>query len=493
MDSIKDDRNHWKKDIDDSDGHHQYGPSSSSSSRQSFRHRDDRQYNNNDKADEYYHNDNGRGHFSCKKSRCDSITHNNNDDDYIPKTKKQEWPPNFDSPDGCSAFIFDARSGMFYEPLSNFFYDPKTKLYYSNEKKMYFQYDATKSMEPHLAFQPFGVGENGGVAGSSSSNGTAVAEGKTNNLQHVIMGHGNSQKNAMTAQGPSTTATVEEFSGDTKYLGGAMEMKPKIAISLKTPIPGVAGTKDIGPNSSLTDNITLVVDKTKTSQKKKHKQTTTLSPTENGATTLVLPQAHKKHVEDLNKWSERVKELREDESTTDTNKPPQPQPQATTVSGQPICLICRRKFANMDKLHKHEKLSELHKENLAKKVADDAATTTAATAASETSYRDRTKERQLMYGSHVPTKSTSHAEALLAAHSAASIVPTEIIRPEDTLNDTNNVGNRLLQKMGWSSGELLGRTTVNTDGTGGKDDVASNLKSDWERIESIAKRGGRGR
>jgi hypothetical protein len=68
-------------------------------------------------------------------------------------------------------------------------------------------------------------------------------------------------------------------------------------------------------------------------------------------------------------------------------------------------------------------------------------------------------------------------------------VPTEIIRPEDTLNDTNNVGNKLLQKMGWSSGELLGRTTVNTNG----DDVASNLKSDWERIESIAKRGGRGR
>ena len=94
-----------------------------------------------------------------------------------------------------------------------------------------------------------------------------------------------------------------------------------------------------------------------------------------------------------------------------------------------------------------------------------------------------------MYGSHVPTKSTSHAEALLAEHSAASIVPTEIIRPEDTLNDTNNVGNKLLQKMGWSSGELLGRTTVNTNG----DDVASNLKSDWERIESIANRGGRGR
>ena len=466
-DSNKDDntndpyhQNHWKRDVD-GDGHHYYGPTSSSV-RQSFRHRDG-QYSNNDKDDYYHHNDDERGHLSRTKSRCDSITNNKNDDNIL-KTKKQEWPPNFDSPDGCSSFIFDARSGMFYEPLSDYFYDPKTKLYFSNEKKMYFQYDVTKSKEPHLAFQPFGVGVNGGVG--SSSNDNAVAEGKANNVQTAIVGHG-----AMTAQGPIPTSSVEEFSGDIKYLGGTMEMKPKIAISLKTP-------KDIGPNSSSTDDITSVVDKTKTRQKKKH-----LSPTENGATTLILPQAHKKHAEDLNKWSERVKELREDDSTTDTNRQPQPQLQAATVSGQPLCLICRRKFANLDKLHKHEKLSDLHKENLAKK---DAATTTAA---SETSYRDRTKERQLMYGSHVPTKSTSHAEALLAEHSAASIVPTEIIRPEDTLNDTNNVGNKLLQKMGWSSGELLGRTTVNTNG----DDVASNLKSDWERIESIAKRGGRGR
>lgn len=478
-------QNHLKKDIDN-DGH--YAPSSSSSSHcQSTRHRDG-QYSNNDK-DDYYHNDDERGgHYSRKKSRCDSIA-NNNDDDYIPKTKKQEWPPNFDSPNGCSSFIFDARSGMFYEPLSDYFYDPKTKLYYSNEKKMYFQYDVTKSKEPHLAFQPFGLlGVNGGVG--SSSNGSALAEGKVNNVQHVIVGHDNSQKNAMTAQGPSTTATVEEFSGDTKYLGGAMEMKPKIGISLKTPIPGVAGTKDIGPNSSLTDNSTSVVDKTKTCQKKKYKQTTTLSLTKNGVT-LVLPQGHKKHVEDLNKWSERVKELREDDSTTDSTKQPQPQP--TTVSGQPICLICRRKFANMEKLHKHEKLSDLHKENLAKKVAADEAAVAVTAATLEISYRDRTKERQLMHGSHVPSKSTYHAEALLAAHSAASLMPTDIIRPEDTLHDTNYVGNKLLQKMGWNSGDLLGRATVNTNISGVKDDVAGNLKSDWERIESIAKRGGRGR
>ncbi len=31
-----------------------------------------------------------------------------------------------------------------------------------------------------------------------------------------------------------------------------------------------------------------------------------------------------------------------------------------------ICIICQRKFANFDKLKLHEKLSELHRQNLEK-------------------------------------------------------------------------------------------------------------------------------
>jgi len=71
-----------------------------------------------------------------------------------------------------------------------------------------------------------------------------------------------------------------------------------------------------------------------------------------------------------------------------------------------------------------------------------------------------------------------------------------VVRPEETLNDAN-VGNKLLQKMGWKSGGALGRKSSGgaegggDDGPATKTDAASSLKSDWERIESLAQRGGR--
>lgn len=194
----------------------------------------------------------------------------------------------------------------------------------------------------------------------------------------------------------------------------------------------------------------------------------------------------------MNKWSERVKEMQE--KATGEACPPVSKKVKTTAAGQPICILCRRKFASLEKLQQHEKLSALHKENLAKKAA--AADTAAKEAQQESEkYRDRSKERRLMHGTHAAPES-SHAEALLAhslgGSSSAETKPAEVIRPEETLNGAN-VGNKLLQKLGWKSGGGLGRSAnqENAMGNGSTKDVASNLKSDWERIESLAQRGGR--
>jgi hypothetical protein len=161
-------------------------------------------------------------------------------------------------------------------------------------------------------------------------------------------------------------------------------------------------------------------------------------------------------------------------------------------------LLCRRKFPTVEKLEQHEKLSALHKENLAKKAAADAANKKEETA----SYRDRSKQRRMMYGDDLTSSHSSgpssRAEAILAqvdgrpgASSSGTLEKTtEIVRPEDTLGNTN-VGNKLLQKLGWKSGDALGRKQEDGENNeGGKDDVASSLKSDWERIESLAQGGG---
>jgi RNA-binding protein 5/10 len=375
--------------------------------------------------------------------------------------RKRVWPPHFES--SGASFIFDVRSGMFYEPSSDFFYDPKTKLYYSNARRQYYRYDPDK--RPYV-FRPIGVPvvalDATGPGPNSATTATAAEEW---------------------GAGPSPPSHA--VPAETRQV--AAETKSKIAISLKTPLP----PKD-PVAKSLVDIASM--EKAKLNQKNTQRQSFIPSPGENAAGTL--PQAHKKHADDMTKWSERVKEMRNDEDgggggggggykTPATAK--------STASGQPICVICRRKFADMDKLLKHERLSELHKENLAKKAASDAAATVAGDGApqrheSEASYRDRSKERRMMHGSNVGLE-PSHSEALLA-HSLGSSSVAEVVRPEDTLNDAN-VGNQLLQKMGWKSGESLGRNSaqVNTDGSA--TDVASTLKNDWEKIESMAVRGGR--
>lgn len=443
-----------------------------------------------DEGDRYHHKrgndregrngDTKDGHYGPPSSVA-SRRGREDDDDYDrrrPRKKSRddtsplgrEWPPHFES--AGASFLFDARSGMFYEPSSDFFYDPKTKLYYSNKKQQYFRYDEDK--KPH-AFQP--IGEANGASGQSQQ-GKVGGQG----VEGVVM--------------PKVVTEAEEISAEASPEPNATEMKPerietkpKIAISLKTALP----QKDGGVKSL---NEVAATEKTKLKEKNIQRKESALSiAAENNATPAILPQAHKKHAKDMNKWSERVKEMRHED--TSEVKPPASKKVKTTVSGQPICVLCRRKFATLEKLQQHEKLSALHKENLAKKAATDAAAKGSPQKEPEMSYRDRSKERRSMHGSHVAPE-FSHAEALLAHSLGSSSTEkkhAQVIRPEETLNDTN-VGNKLLQKMGWKSGEVLGRNT-NQDSAGNdgsvtkKKDAASNLKSDWERIESLAQRGGR--
>lgn len=462
------------------DGNNYY---SRPSDRRSRRSRD-----GDDGSDHYYgprdYDDNRDRDDGLRKKRRDN-SYNNEEDNEISKKRKREWPPCFES--SGASFIFDARSTMFYEPASDFFYDPKTKLYYSNARQQYYRYEVDK--EPK--FQPIG-GDGGNIAAGAVVQPSAITTPVVTEVPDVSA---------------ESSRRVEVIAALTKP--EKVEPKQKIAISLKTPLPA--------KNSSITTlNDVAAMEKIKLNEKnfqKKGPISSSVGGDQLAASVGTLPQAHKKHAEDISKWSERVKEMREEGNITETQQPqpPNPPPSSneikTTASGQPMCVLCRRKFANVEKLRQHEKLSTLHKENLAKQAAATSSVTTATDASlvkkegeEETTYRDRSKERRLLYGSHVAPQS-SHAEALLA-HSfgpssnstSSEAKQTQVIRPEDTLNDTN-VGNKLLQKLGWKSGETLGRSSNATEGSGTKNEdvVSNNLRSDWERIESLAQRGGQRR
>jgi G-patch domain len=177
----------------------------------------------------------------------------------------------------------------------------------------------------------------------------------------------------------------------------------------------------------------------------------------------------------------------------------------------------------MDKLDYHIKVSTLHKENLAKlskndvtldeKVAvssstdDDNNKVTASTSTQSTKYVDRAKQRRIMHGVEAsaiainPDSLDDYVDddsQLNNNNKSCSDTTTGSIQPGNDLNESN-IGNQMLQKLGWKEGASLGggrmkneqqpihsseTSTVN----GSKSSNINNnmMAKEWSRIESIA-------
>ena len=213
---------------------------------------------------------------------------------------------------------------------------------------------------------------------------------------------------------------------------------PAISINLKTKVLPKKGKK-------------------KTEDSAKHKSTVPVAG-------VAVPRKAKEHESDLTKWSERQTEVKAGGRDVSKIK--------KTAKGEPICALCQRKFATLDKLFHHEKVSELHKSNLTKQAA--ARKESLARAEEDqrkAAYVDRAEQRRLMHG---PENTVPAVGAL-----EVSEAPTEAVKPVDpkeTLNEMN-IGNKMLQKLGWQQGAGLGRRTSES---------ANELEQDWERIERLA-------
>lgn len=407
------------------------------------------------------------------------------------------WPPHFESL-GAS-YVFDARSGFFYDATSDFFYDPKIKLYYGNEKKKYYEYCGEGGARP-----PFREVDNQNKDGciAMSIGGVRTDQGGDGEIS---------------CSGQDLVVQALQGGAASQNISKKKDEKKKIAICLKKKLPG-------GKNRSRSLSTSTPA-------------VTTDSPTN----ILTLPppsQVQKKHNADMEKWSQRGKEMQDpsagagkDSTTTINENDGAAQHTATatkinsiqtqvkrTVHGKPICLLCRRKFGDINKLRQHEKLSPLHKKNLLKKNLhkqnaskcinfeqkivgqnDSPTTKIEADNALSVEYRDRAKERRCMYGPEsTPSGISSTLEVTApivemgpSLTNARVVTAVETVTPSQSLGESN-IGNQLLQKLGWKKGSALGRsggvecTAVSATATGSSVTVADKLKQDWERIESLA-------
>ncbi|XP_029007000.1 RNA-binding protein 5 [Betta splendens] len=117
------------------------------------------------------------------------------------------------------------------------------------------------------------------------------------------------------------------------------------------------------------------------------------------------------------------------------------------------CLLCRRQFPNKESLIRHQQLSDLHKKNLEvlrRSKMSEAELEELERKETELKYRDRAAERREKYGIPEPPapKKKKYSQ------------PTPVINYEQPTKDglnSDNIGNKMLQAMGWKEGKGLGR------------------------------------
>jgi RNA-binding protein 5/10 len=111
------------------------------------------------------------------------------------------------------------------------------------------------------------------------------------------------------------------------------------------------------------------------------------------------------------------------------------------------CLLCSRQFKTAEKLHQHERVSDLHATNLKNAtLCETARKKLPKNSSSE--YRDRAKERREAFGA-----STAPSTGGQKKKPKAKSPPAE--EPEEP---KQNKGAALLGKMGWTQGQGLGAT-----------------------------------
>jgi len=106
------------------------------------------------------------------------------------------------------------------------------------------------------------------------------------------------------------------------------------------------------------------------------------------------------------------------------------------------CLLCKRQFPNQEVLMKHTQLSDLHRTNLQEFRKKNAA-----------QYRDRAKERRQKFGVTDPPPKKRRQQQQPEADA-----PVPFEQPTRDGLSADNRGSKLMQKMGWSQGQGLGKT-----------------------------------
>ncbi|XP_064604208.1 RNA-binding protein 5-like [Liolophura sinensis] len=313
--------------------------------------------------------------------------------------------PKYPPPD-VSTYQYDETSGYYYDPSTSLYYDPSSQYYYNSQTSQFMYWDAERSTYLPAPTQ----------SGETDPN----KESKKDK-----------EKKEKVKIAKKIAKDMEKWAKSLNAQKDAMKEGIKRVIQ-------PMGPQKLERESATADAGFAIMEKVSTEKTKEDHR-------------LMPPPPMPNKADKSGGKSSLVDYGGDSDSEEDDSSSSLPLSERLVDWGKMACLLCKRQFNNPEMLNKHTQLSDLHKQNLEAlmKSKVNAAQMEAFDKGKE-AYRDRAKERRQKYGTGAPPVTKKKPVSMFED----TVIPEQ---PTKAGLGQDNIGNKLLQKMGWSLGQGLGK------------------------------------
>uniref|UniRef100_A0A671SLS9 RNA-binding protein 5-like n=1 Tax=Sinocyclocheilus anshuiensis TaxID=1608454 RepID=A0A671SLS9_9TELE len=298
-----------------------------------------------------------------------------------------------------SSYQYDESSGYYYDPSTGLYYDPNTHYYYNSQTQQYLYWDGEKQ-----AYVP-AVDANNAAQSAAASLSTPQKERKEK----------------------PKSKTAQQIAKDMERWAKSLNKQKENFKSCFQPI-----SQEERKEAAAADAGFTLFEK-KTGALERLITEATEEESSSSKVGLVAAYSGDSEPEEVTEGDDHEDKL------TDWKKM--------------ACLLCRRQFPNKEALFRHQQLSDLHKQNLEvlrRSKLSEAELEELERKETEMKYRDRAAERREKYG--IPEPPVPKKRKFTQ--------PTPVVNYEQPTKDglnSDNIGNKMLQAMGWKEGKGLGR------------------------------------
>uniref|UniRef100_A0A7N6FEY1 RNA binding motif protein 5 n=1 Tax=Anabas testudineus TaxID=64144 RepID=A0A7N6FEY1_ANATE len=313
-----------------------------------------------------------------------------------------------------STYQYDESSGYYYDSQTGLYYDPSSQYYYNSETQQYLYWDSEK--QTYVPAPTDTSAEQTSTANTTASSSATVTT---------------SSKETKDKKEKPKSKSAQQIAKDMERWAKSLNKQKE---SFKSSFQGLGPSKEEDRKESAAADAGFILFEKKipslmTEQFKFTEQETSAK----GG----LVAAYNGDSDPEESISERATD--EEGKITDWKKM--------------VCLLCRRQFPTKEALLRHQQLSDLHKQNLEiqrRSKLSEAELEELERKETELKYRDRAAERREKYGVPEPP----------APKKKCYQPPTPVVNYEQPTKDgltSDNIGNKMLQAMGWQEGKGLGR------------------------------------